>query len=191
MHAAAKAFSALGAFAVFCLLSQPAVAQDSLTVATKVYPLMQQGSLTGCQLAFSVVRVDREYSDGNPALANGLILFDTKGRVSVRLGVASDKEFEDFKPPARAYLYGQFKSNMIDFVSRADSSEKGFALFMFKLGDATTSLLLKLMDKGVIDVMYGPPNTTVDARFTIDLASQPEQYTEYMDCMTAAVEALN
>ena len=62
----------------------------------------QQGKLTGCQLAFSVLRSDKEFNNGNPALANGLIIFDIAGRLAIRLGVANDAAFERFVPPARA-----------------------------------------------------------------------------------------
>ncbi len=119
---------------------------------------------------------------------NGLLVFDIAGRVSMRLGVANDKEFQHFAPPARAYLYGGFKSNVDDFVQRSDSTDDGFALFIYKVGNATTDMLMRFLDKGTIDIMYAPPNATVDARFTFDLASQQEQYAEYMDCMTTLLE---
>ena len=191
MHRYVKAGLACAASIVATITNAlDASAQESLTAEAKVYPLMQQGELTGCQLAFSVLRYDREFSNGRPAMANGLIIFEIAGRVSMRLGVASDENLVRFIPPARAYLYGAFKSNKEDFVQRADSTEQGFALFIFKLGQPTTDMILRLMDKGSIDIMYAPPNTAIEARFTFDLASQEGPYAEYMDCMGALFDSV-
>jgi hypothetical protein len=152
---------------------------------------MEQGKLTGCQVAFSVARIDDEFGDGRTALANGLIMLDASRGVMLRLGVASDASHLRFEPPARAYLYGDFKSNVDDFVQRGESSDPGFALFIFSLGDLTADLLLKLMARGTIDVMYAPPGATVDARFSFDLGSQPKAYTEYMECVGVLFDGAN
>lgn len=163
-----------------------AVAQESLTVRTKVYPVMESGKLTGCQLSFSVLRTDYEFNDRKPTLVNGLLAFFVSGGVSLRLGTASDASFENFVPAERAYLYSEFRSNSEDFISQALSSEEGFALFFFKLGDQTTSAILRLMDKGEAEILYAPKAATIDARFKIDLAAQADTHMEFMQCMDAA-----
>ena len=167
--------------------AREAVAQDSLTVGTKVYPVMESGKLTGCQLAFSVLRTDYEFNDRKPTLVNGLLVFYGSGGVSLRLGSASDAGFKKFVPAERAFLYSDFKSNSEDFISRTLSSEEGFAFFVFELGNQTTNTILRLMDKGEAEILYAPKATIVDARFKIDLAAQAGTHMELVQCMGAAI----
>lgn len=138
------------------------------------------------------MRNDQEFNDGHPALANGLILFNMKtNSLGLRLGVAKDAQLTQFAAPDRAYLLGGFKSNSADFVNKFDSSEVGFRFFVFALKDATTDLFLRFMDKGVIDIAYAPERATVDARFTFDLSSHPDKQHEFIECMSALVDARN
>lgn len=169
--------------------SQEVFAQQPITNAAQVYPLSEQGRLIGCQVGFSVLRKDLEYSDGKPALANGLIMINAKnGTVGLRLGIATDAELSEFKRPDRAYLFKNFKSNADDFVNKFESSDEGFEFFVFKLGDATGNVLIEFMDAGSIDILYAPPKGIVDARFTFDLGSQPKALSEFVECLSAVLE---
>jgi len=174
--------------ALLTTMASAAVAQVSITRAAEVYPLVQQGQLTGCQVSFSVLRSDEEYNGGRPALVNGLILFQLEGRVGLRIGVANDARFERFIAPDRAYFFGSYKSNVMDYVDKFESSEQGFRVFLFGLGEATTDLLLGLLDTGRIEIMYAPAGGAVDARFVFDLASFEQPYSDYMECMATLFE---
>jgi len=191
MQSSRKGLFAAVLLTVVASTPTPEASAQSLTRGAEVYPLIEQGKLTGCQVAFSVARIDDEFSEGRPALANGLIILDASGRVALRLGVASDASLVNFEPPARAYLYGDFKSNVDDFVQRGESSEPGFALFVYRLGDPTAELLLRLMESGTIDILYAPLGATVEGRFSFDLGSQSEPYTEYIQCVRALFEDVN
>lgn len=182
--------SCVCAAAFFAEVLPPAEAQTSITREAMVYPLMQRGELTGCQVAFSVLRSDQEYNDGRPTLVNGLILFELEGQVGLRIGVATDPTLSRFSPPDRAYFFGGYKSNIIDFADKFDSTDEGFRMFVFGLGDATADLLLKFLGTGTIDIMYAPAGGKVDARLTFDLASRGHAFSEYMDCMSTLFDKI-
>ena len=150
----------------------------------QVYPLLQRGQLKGCQLGFSVLRSDGEYSNGQPSLVNGLLLVDSDLKsVGLRIGVASNLPTTNFTPPERAYLYANFQGNVADLHTQFESDEPGFRYFVFAFGPTTDRIMAGFLETGRIEVAYGPNNTTVDARIELDLNAANEAKRDWYDCI--------
>lgn len=164
-------------------------AQASVTTATKVYPLVQSGKLNGCQLGFSVVRRDAEFSDGALAQANGLIVFDVdRGAIALRLGIATDAEFQKFVAPDRAYFFANYKSNSSDFISAFESTDVGFRVFNYRFGPATEEVFRHFLSSGKVEILYAGKDAKVDAPFAVDLHDHPSSEKEWLECISALVD---
>jgi hypothetical protein len=171
----------------------PAHAQSS-TAAHKAefYPFLVQGDLVGCQIAFTVIRSDNEYSAGKPVLVDGLLLFQgLKGNAPgamIRLGVGTVVGGEiRFAPPSRAFLMAGFNSNAQDAGGSFLSDSPGFRGFVFGLGERTAAAIGQFMGEGVLRFAYGLPNTSVDAPVAVDFSTQPSVFADWVSCMRQVV----
>ena len=85
----------------------PTVSAEDILLDAGVYPVLQDGKLTGCQVVFTVARDDCEFNNGEQSVANGLVMLSAKSdRAALRIGVSSD--LKSFRPPARASFYSNF-----------------------------------------------------------------------------------
>lgn len=163
-----------------------AVAQD-LLVGSEVYPLLQDGRLTGCQVSFALARDDNEFNNGNPTVANGLIIFMADAnKVALRLGVSSN--LEDFLPPDRASLYSGYRTNSDALLSTNPSSDPDFQLFVFGWYESTSKIFGEFIKTGAIGITYGWKKSSIDARFTVNLNDVPEAYGEWSKCLLSLTD---
>lgn len=164
---------------------------QSLTHATRFYPAYSEGRLVGCQVGFSVLRIDTEFSQGEPVLVNGLLVFygesAQRAGVALRLGVAPASAPSDFRPPERGFLLDGLRTNAADFGESFLSEDPGFRMFPFGLGEATARAIGRSMSENRLSMTYGMPNTMVDAPFEVDFSEHPDVHRQWVECLGAVV----
>lgn len=163
----------------------PADAQ-SVTAQARFFPAFSEGALIGCQVGFSVIRVDSEFSQSAPVVLNGLLVVYISGERSgamLRLGAATESAPNDFSPVARAFLVDGFRTNTADAGASFLSDEPGFRAFPFALGEVTVAVIGRALAEGRFAISYGMPGTTVDAPFEVDLSQHSDVYTQWLQCM--------
>lgn len=170
----------------------PARADTGETASATFYPLFVQGSLVGCQLAFSVRRRDEEFGQGRPTAFNGLLVFHgpraERVGVLLRLGVA-DAPFQQFHPPERAFLLDGLQSNASEAGGSFLSDTAGFRVFTFEPGATTLSAITGLATDATLMLTYGMPGSIVDARVGVDLRDFPDVLQDWADCLVASLQA--
>jgi hypothetical protein len=180
-----RLFASFFSCAVWCVGS-PALAQDILLDAD-VYPLLQDGKLTGCQVAFSVARNDHEFNNGKPSVVNGLVMLMVHSdKLALRIGVTSD--LEKFRPPARASFYANFRSNSDALLSSSAASDPDFRLFVFGFSDSTSAVFESFVKTGSIGIIYGWEKSSIDARLTLDLSQSADAHREWSECLLALTD---
>lgn len=172
---------------IACLvtLEAPAAADTGRTVRAEFFPAFLQGQLVGCQASFSVLRMDEEFSQGAPTLANGLIVVygnrAERAGAMVRLGVASSDT--DFSPPERAFLIRGFRTNAAEVGESFLSDATGFRVFPYALGDVTMEAVVSLATEQRLEIGYGMPGTIADARIEVDFSAYPEVTRAWSECV--------
>lgn len=163
-------------------------AQRHATDNLAFYPLFNSGELIGCQLAFSVLREDSEFSQGAIVRVNGLIVFYGKHErpgVALRLG-ATRAGANNFTPVARGYLVRGLRTNAAELGSPFLSDDPSFRVFPFGLGDVTVEALGHSIARGQIEIAYGLEGSIVDARFLVDMRDT-EAWLDWSDCLRTVV----
>lgn len=178
-------------FAIIVLLSAPVAHAQSVTRQVRFYPAFQQGTLVGCQLGFSVLRFDTEFSAGQPILLNGLLVFygERAGNTGamLRLGVAPGSSPNSFTPVGRAYLLDGLRTNVADSGASFLSDDPGFRVFPFGLGEVTANAIGRTFVERRLRISYGMPNTSVDAPFDVELSAHPDVAQQWQECVEAVV----
>lgn len=132
---------------VTTFLAQPAFAEQpqTITLSSRVVPQYMGGKLEGCQLGFEVVRHDPEYSRSELVYLTGNLGFKAyEGKelsVTFKLGVVTPVAPGTATPPAEVFLVDKLRTNVSDFVARADG-EEGFGLFVYSVGEVTKNAAL-------------------------------------------------
>jgi hypothetical protein len=180
----------LFALAALCALTSTASADTGQTAEATFYPLFMRGQLVGCQVAFSVIRQDDEFNSGNLTRANGLIVAygpraDRMGAM-LRLGVLSSSG-RTFQPPERAFLLNGFRTNATETGDSFISDTPGFRVIPYALGETTVAAIFGLAENGLLELTYGMPGTSVDARVRVDLRDHPDVLQQWGECLLEAL----
>lgn len=161
-------------------------AQETVSVNQEFYPLLQHGQLSGCQFAFAALRLDEEFSAGRPVYVAGLLLFygwqDDRAGVMLRLGVGPPEPSSPLSPPERAYLVSGWETNASELANTFLSDSPGTRAFAFGLGDKTSTAIVSALVHERLEIAYGMPRTTVDARFIVEGAGSPA-FSEWSACV--------
>lgn len=169
----------------------PIASAQSVTRQIQFFPAFSEGSLVGCQIGFSVVRFDTEFSQGEPVLVNGLVVFygEQSGHAGamLRLGVAPADRPNEFTPVARAYLLDGLRTNASETGTSFLSDDVGFRVFPFALGEVTANAIGRSFTERRFRVSYGLPNTRVDAPFEINLGEHPTEAAQWEQCMDTVI----
>lgn len=163
----------------------PAVfAQDSRTVTIRFNAARESGELTGCQLAFRVLRADYEFNDGRSTLVDGLLLLDIgRSAAMLRFGAARDANFQRFEAPSFAYFISGLSSSQKQLLNKGESSEPGFGLFVFRVEEETLEAMLGTMESGTLEIGYAPLGSSADARVVVDLSTDRKVLSEWGECL--------
>lgn len=180
----------LATLATLFLICSNAVADTGQTAEATFYPLFVQGRLVGCQVAFSVIRQDDEFSGGDLTRANGLLVVygpraDRMGAM-LRLGILNPSS-QSFQPPERAFLVSGFRSNTAEAGAGFLSDTPGFRVFPYALGETTVNAVFSLASDGTLEFIYGMPRATVDARVRVDLGEHPQVLQQWSACLLEAL----
>jgi hypothetical protein len=180
-----------GAFLLaLAAIVSPSWADEGATRVARFYPMFETGQLVGCQIGFSVDRIDDEYAGGTPSMVNGLLVirFDWRSGspmpfMFVRLAVTYGG---DFFAPERAYLRSGFRTNVSE--ARTSFPSEAGTMFVFDFGEQTVEAFTQGMISGRFRLAYGMPDTQVDAMLAVDLSDHPHVLQDFRDCFDALLE---
>lgn len=170
------------------LASEAAAANPERTLQAEFMPWFEHGALVGCQMGFSVLRMEDDAGSSVPVLANGMFAFrpwidEGPGGAMLRLGIARGDA--DFAPPERAYLVQRYST-----AESAASmvSSPGFRFFVFALEEVTIDTMIDMADRSQLEISYGMPGTQIDTRVIIDLPANVMD--EWIGCTQAVLSEL-
>jgi hypothetical protein len=180
----------LSVLVALCAFTSTAFADTGQTAQANFYPLFMRGQLVGCQVAFSVIRQDDEFGAGELTRANGLIVAygpraDRMGAM-LRLGILNSSG-QTFQAPERAFLANGFRTNAAETGESFLSDTPGFRVIPYALGETTLNAIFGMAEDGSLEIVYGMPRTSVDARVRVDLRAYPEVLQQWGECLLEAL----
>ncbi len=164
---------------------QPEAIQD-----VQVSPYFANGRLQGCVVNFDVAQRDDIYAEGRAVGVSGsLSLYDFGGgRLMALLKLGFLELGGSYQAPEAAYLLDGLRTTADElYPEQVPSETPGFGLFAFRLGEATSGVIGRLVAEGVLAFAYerigGSSGVPVSLRI-----SEESQRTSYNECVEALLE---
>lgn len=152
-----------------------AIAQDDATIygthSVIFQPVRSNGVLRSCTLVYRAVQADYAYRNGSPIVIVGNIGVhqDANMVLALKIGVKDlDVPNAPFTRPYFAYLQ---TANLTTARSRHETldGDEGFRLIAVGLSEASTKLLLEMLDTGEVTIGFNRNKNGIDVLVPIDL----------------------
>lgn len=173
---------------IACFTAQASLAiaeDDSLIYGTHrvvFQPIRSSGVLQGCSLVYTAVIADHVYKNGSLVAINGNVSIYQGGKKGGNVGLNLKIGINDFVSPKASFSGPYFAYLQTENETTAKSlheafdGENGYRFFVFHLNEASTKLIVEMVDTGKVTIAFNRKKGGIDVLVPVDLTVIDAEY---------------